>query len=72
MTNNDYHQLVSQKFEQCQADAAVLPGFSNWCGASAPIGLDSSQLFISKYQLYLPDREELQALILKQLNASEE
>lgn len=28
----------------------------------------SSQLFISKYQLYLPDREELKALIEKQLN----
>lgn len=28
----------------------------------------SSQLFVSKYQLYLPNREELQALILKQLN----
>jgi predicted nuclease of restriction endonuclease-like (RecB) superfamily len=27
----------------------------------------SSQLFVSKYQLYLPDREELQALIEKQL-----
>jgi predicted nuclease of restriction endonuclease-like (RecB) superfamily len=28
----------------------------------------SSQFFVSKYQLYLPNREELQALILKQLN----
>lgn len=28
----------------------------------------SSQLFVSKYQLYLPNREELQALISKQLN----
>ncbi len=28
----------------------------------------SSQLFVSKYQLYLPNREELQTLILKQLN----
>jgi predicted nuclease of restriction endonuclease-like (RecB) superfamily len=33
----------------------------------------SSQLFVSKYQLYLPNREELQALIEKQLsNASDE
>lgn len=31
----------------------------------------SSQLFISKYQLYLPNREELLALIEKQLNAPE-
>lgn len=29
----------------------------------------SSQLFVSKYQLYLPNREELQALIEKQLQA---
>lgn len=28
----------------------------------------SSQLFVSKYQLYLPNREELKALIEKQLN----
>ena len=28
----------------------------------------TSQLFVSKYQLYLPNREELQALIEKQLN----
>lgn len=28
----------------------------------------SSQLFVSKYQLYLPNREELQALIEKQLH----
>ena len=28
----------------------------------------SSQLFVSKYQLYLPDRDELQALIEKQLH----
>jgi hypothetical protein len=27
----------------------------------------TSQLFISKYQLYLPKKEELQALIEKQL-----
>lgn len=32
----------------------------------------SSQLFISKYQLYLPDREELKALIEKQLNTLSE
>ena len=31
----------------------------------------TSQLFVSKYQLYLPNREELQALILKQLDQSE-
>lgn len=31
----------------------------------------SSQLFISKYQLYLPNREELLALIAKQLNEPE-
>lgn len=31
----------------------------------------SSQLFVSKYQLYLPNREELLTLIEKQLNASE-
>jgi predicted nuclease of restriction endonuclease-like (RecB) superfamily len=30
----------------------------------------SSQLFVSKYQLYLPNREELQALITQQLNKS--
>jgi hypothetical protein len=29
----------------------------------------SSQLFVSKYQLYLPDREELRALIEKQLQS---
>jgi predicted nuclease of restriction endonuclease-like (RecB) superfamily len=28
----------------------------------------SSQLFVSKYQLYLPNREELQALIINQIN----
>jgi predicted nuclease of restriction endonuclease-like (RecB) superfamily len=28
----------------------------------------SSQLFVSKYQLYLPDKEELRALIEEQLN----
>jgi hypothetical protein len=28
----------------------------------------SSQLFVSKYQLYLPNREELQALISQQIN----
>lgn len=28
----------------------------------------SSQLFVSKYQLYLPDREELKALIERQIN----
>ena len=28
----------------------------------------TSQLFVSKYQLYLPNREELQAVIEKQLN----
>jgi len=27
----------------------------------------NSQLFVSKYQLYLPDKEELKRLILKQL-----
>jgi predicted nuclease of restriction endonuclease-like (RecB) superfamily len=32
----------------------------------------SSQLFVSKYQLYLPDREELQRLIEKQLSPSED
>ena len=32
----------------------------------------SSQLFVSKYQLYLPHKEELQALIEKQLNISNE
>jgi hypothetical protein len=31
----------------------------------------SSQLFVSKYQLYLPNREELQALITNQLNKAE-
>ena len=31
----------------------------------------SSQLFVSKYQLYLPNREELLAHISKQLNAPE-
>ena len=31
----------------------------------------TSQLFVSKYQLYLPNREELQAIILKQLDQSE-
>ena len=28
----------------------------------------SSQLFVSKYQLYLPDRDELRAVIEEQLN----
>lgn len=32
----------------------------------------SSQLFVSKYQLYLPNREELQALIEKQLSNENE
>jgi predicted nuclease of restriction endonuclease-like (RecB) superfamily len=32
----------------------------------------SSQLFVSKYQFYLPNREELQTLIEKQLNEPEE
>jgi hypothetical protein len=32
----------------------------------------SSRLFVSKYQLYLPNREELRALIKNQLNQSEE
>ncbi|MCC6548575.1 MAG: DUF1016 family protein [Ignavibacteriaceae bacterium] len=32
----------------------------------------SSQLFVSKYQLYLPDREELQRLIKKELSASDD
>jgi len=32
----------------------------------------SSQLFVSKYQLYLPNREELKALILGQLNSQED
>jgi hypothetical protein len=32
----------------------------------------SSQLFVSEYQLYLPNREELKALIEKQLNGDEE
>jgi len=32
----------------------------------------SSQLFVSQYQLYLPNREELKALIEKQLNEDEE
>lgn len=31
----------------------------------------SSQLFVSKYQLYLPDREELRKLISRQLEADE-
>lgn len=31
----------------------------------------SSQLFVSKYQLYLPNREELQNLILQQLNQAD-
>ena len=31
-----------------------------------------SRLFVSKYQLYLPDREELRALIQNQLNQEEE
>ena len=33
---------------------------------------NTSQLFVSEYQLYLPDREELRALIEKQLNEDEE
>ncbi len=32
----------------------------------------SSRLFVSKYQLYLPDKEELKALIEKQISESEE
>jgi predicted nuclease of restriction endonuclease-like (RecB) superfamily len=32
----------------------------------------SSQLFVSQYQLYLPNRDELKALIEKQLNEDEE
>ena len=32
----------------------------------------SSQLFVSKYQLYLPNKEELRALIERQLNISNE
>lgn len=32
----------------------------------------SSQLFVSKYQLYLPNREELRALIERQLNLSDD
>ena len=32
----------------------------------------SSQLFVSKYQLYLPNREELKALIERQLNLPDE
>lgn len=32
----------------------------------------SSQLFISKYQLYLPNKEELQNLIFKQLNQEDD
>lgn len=32
----------------------------------------SSQLFVSKYQLYLPNREELRALIEKQLSTNKE
>jgi hypothetical protein len=31
----------------------------------------SSQLFVSKYQLYLPNKEELRELINRQLNNSE-
>ena len=31
----------------------------------------SSQLFVSKYQLYLPDKEALRALIAKALDDSE-
>lgn len=31
----------------------------------------SSQLFVSKYQLYLPNREELQALISQQINRTD-
>ncbi len=31
----------------------------------------SSQLFVSKYQLYLPNREELKAVIMNQLNKEE-
>jgi hydroxymethylpyrimidine/phosphomethylpyrimidine kinase len=31
----------------------------------------SSQLFVSKYQLYLPNREELKALLEKQLSQPE-
>lgn len=33
---------------------------------------NTSQLFVSEYQLYLPNREELKALIEKQLNEDEE
>ena len=36
------------------------------------INNNTSQLFVSEYQLYLPDREELRALIEKQLNEDEE
>ncbi|MGZ3757513.1 MAG: PDDEXK nuclease domain-containing protein, partial [Mucilaginibacter sp.] len=32
----------------------------------------SSQLFVSKYQLYLPDREELKAIIEEQLNSDDD
>jgi hypothetical protein len=32
----------------------------------------TSQLFVNKYQFYLPNREELQAVIEKQLNDSNE
>lgn len=32
----------------------------------------SSQLFVSKYHLYLPNREELRALIERQLNLSDD
>jgi hypothetical protein len=53
--NTDYSQLISQisetyQFGQRQAvqyivefeqNEAVLSGFPNWCGASAPIGLNS-------------------------------
>jgi hypothetical protein len=31
----------------------------------------SSQLFVSQYQFYLPDRDELKILIEKQLNEDE-
>jgi hypothetical protein len=31
----------------------------------------SSQLFVSKYQLYLPNKEELRALINNQLETEE-
>ena len=32
----------------------------------------SSQLFASKYQLYLPNREELKALLERQLSLDED